>query len=568
MNEPEYSLKEGLKILIVDDSEDDVYLLTHTLKKSISSFHCRHVETIPELQTALNDSWHVVITDHHMSGFSSLEVLDAVRDSNPDLPVVIVSGEIGEDVAVGEMHRGARDYIMKDNLARLAPVVLREYRQYQSRKAHKKTEENYRFLRYHDNLTNLVNRKEFENSIGKALAEVKRSRKTHVLMFLDLDQFKVVNDTCGHIAGDELLVRTTNILKACIRERDTLARLGGDEFGILLDNCHKDGAFKVAKTIRRKVQENRFIWEGKPFEVTISLGMVEINEHARDIHELLSCADIACYAAKDKGRDGMVWFTPDDVEYNKRRSEMQWAPRIRQAAEEDLFVLYHQPMANLANLPGTNTEFLLRMSSPEGLIGPGEFIPAAERYNLMPVIDRWVVKHVFEYLNTAGLGHQADGTYFINLSGSTLSDRSFFEDIKRLQKLNLINPQSICFEITETAAIDNLVDAVGFIGEIRQHGYKFALDDFGVGLSSFSYLKTIPVDYLKIDGSFVRNMLEDSIDRGIVEACNKIAHAAGLLTVAEFVENSKTLELLRQIGVDYAQGYGIKKPGPLLIDPL
>lgn len=568
MNEPETQQDEQLKLLIVDDSEDDVYLLIHTLNRGNLNYQYRHVETIKEVQAALAESWDVVITDHHMNGFSSFDVLDAVRAHNQNLPVVIVSGEIGEEVAIGEMHRGAQDYIMKDNMARLVPVVLREYRQHQSHKVHEKTEADYRFLRYHDNLTNLVNRKEFEKRIGGALAEVKKSRDTHVLMFLDLDQFKVVNDTCGHIAGDELLVRTTTVLKSCIRERDTLARLGGDEFGILLDNCHKEGALKVAKTIRQKVQDNRFIWEGKPFEVTISIGMVEINEYAQDLHELLSCADIACYAAKDKGRNGMVWFTPDDVEYNKRKSEMQWAPRIRQAAEEDRFVLYHQPMANLRDLPGTHTEFLLRMSGPDGLIGPGEFIPAAERYNLMPVIDRWVVKHVFEYLNATGLGHQSEGTYFINLSGSTLSDRSFFEDIKRLQKLNIINPQNICFEITETAAIDNLVDAVGFISEIRQHGYKFALDDFGVGLSSFSYLKTIPVDYLKIDGSFVLNMLEDSIDRGIVEACNKIAHAAGLLTVAEFVEDDKTLAALTEIGVDYAQGYGIKKPGPLLIDPL
>lgn len=561
--------KEKLKLLIVDDSEDDVYLLTHTLNKGGLNYEHCHVETLKELKQALKEHWDVVITDHHMIGFTSKEVLDLVHSINQELPVVIVSGEIGEDVAVGEMHRGAQDYVMKDNMARLIPVILREHKQHQSQKAHKKTEEDYRFLRYHDNLTNLVNRKEFEKRIGEAVAEVKQNRDTHVLMFLDLDQFKVVNDTCGHIAGDELLVKTTNVLKSCIRERDTLARLGGDEFGILLDNCQKEGAFKVAASIRNKIKENRFVWEGRPFEITISIGMVEINEYAMDLHELLSCADIACYAAKDKGRNGVVWFTPDDVEYNKRKSEMQWAPRIRQAAEENHFVLFHQPMANLgAQSQGLHTEFLLRMKDNNGLIPPGAFIPAAERYNLMPVIDRWVVKNVFEYLNAAGLGHQNDSTYFINLSGSTLSDQSFFDDIKSLQKRNNINPQNICFEITETAAIDNLVDAVDFISEIRQLGYKFALDDFGVGLSSFSYLKTIPVDYLKIDGSFVLNMLQNDIDRGIVEACNKIAHAAGLKTVAEFVENNEILQALTKMGVDYAQGYGIQKPGPVTIDPM
>lgn len=557
-----------LNLLIVDDCEDDVFLLLHTLSKGGLQFDYNHIETLEELDEALDQHWDVVITDHHMIGFTSEQVLDLVRSKNPSLPVVIVSGEIAEDLAVSEMHRGAQDFVMKDNMARLIPVILREHRQHQSHQAHKKTEENYRFLRYHDNLTNLVNRKEFENRVAEALEEIKVSRDTHVLMLLDLDQFKVVNDTCGHIAGDELLVKTTNVLKSCIRERDTLARMGGDEFGILLTGCHKEGALKVANTIRQKVKDSRFIWEDKPFEVTISIGMVEVNEYGATLHELLSCADIACYAAKDKGRGGVVWFTPDDVEYNKRKTEMQWAPRIRQAAEENKFVLYHQIMKNLKEGPGLSTEFLLRMRDEEGLIPPGAFIPAAERYNLMPVIDRWVVKNVFEYLNCTGLSHQPEGMYFINLSGSTLSDPSFFEDIKLQQKRNHINPSSICFEITETAAIDNLVDAVEFISEIRNQGYKFALDDFGVGLSSFSYLKTIPVDFLKIDGSFVLNMMRNDIDRGIVEACNKIAHAAGLKTVAEFVETDSILEELKKIGVDFAQGYGIKKPGPITIDPL
>ena len=565
MNEPVAKTEEVfLKLLVVDDSDDDVFLLEHTLRKGGLAFAHTHVETLSDLEAALTEAWDVVITDHHMIGFSSKDVLDMVRARYQELPVVIVSGEIGEDVAVGEMHRGAQDYIMKDNLARLIPVILREYRQHESTKALRKTEEDYTFLRYHDKLTNLVNRQEFEVRLGQAIEKVKASRETNVLLFLDLDQFKVVNDTCGHIAGDELLVKTTEILKSCIKEKDTLARLGGDEFGILLDNCNKQDALNVAQQIRLKVKANRFVWSGVPFEVSISIGVVEINSYTPDIHELLSCADIACYAAKDKGRDGIVLFTPSDEEYTKRKSEMRWAPKIRQAAAEDRFVLYHQPMQNLKAGDDGHTEFLLRLQDGKGgFIPPGEFIPAAERYNLMPVIDRWVVRHVFEYLHRAGLGQKEQGTYFINLSGSTLSDQSFFDDIRHLQQENAILPPRICFEITETAAIDNLVDAVDFIAEIRQLGFKFALDDFGVGLSSFSYLKTIPVDYLKIDGSFVLNMLENSIDRGIVEACNKIAHAAGLVTIAEFVETKEIIQGLKEIGVDYAQGYGVERPGPL-----
>ena len=382
-------------------------------------------------------------------------------------------------------------------------------------------------------------------------------------MLLDLDQFKLVNDTCGHIAGDELLVRTTRILKGQIRENDTLARLGGDEFGILLECCNKQMALETSYRIRKAVNEARFIWEGHPYEVSISIGLVEINDQATDHQQLLSCADIACYAAKDLGRGGVVWFTPHDEEYTKRKKEMQWAPRLRQAVEENRFVLYHQPMASLQGKPGVHSEFLLRLKGEDGLIAPGIFLPAAERYNLMPLIDRWVVRNVFEYLGRTGLGREPLGTYFINLSGSTLSDQSFFDDIKLLQKQCNVLPQRICFEITETAAIDNLVDTVEFIGEIREQGFKFALDDFGVGLSSFSYLKTIPVDYLKIDGSFVSNMLENSIDCGIVNSCNQIAHAAGLETIAEFVEHDRVKDALKAIGVDFAQGFGVCKPMPL-----
>jgi diguanylate cyclase (GGDEF)-like protein len=395
------------------------------------------------------------------------------------------------------------------------------------------------------------------------LDDVKKSRDTHVMLFLDLDQFKLVNDTCGHTAGDELLVRITKILESLIRDRDTLARLGGDEFGILLNHCQKDEAMDTAQRIKKAVKDSRFVWEGNTFETTISIGMVEINEHAHDYREILSCADIACYAAKDRGRDAVVWFSPEDEEYNKRKSEMQWVPRIKQAAEENKFVLFHQPMEGLQGNFSAHEEFLVRLKEDGKLIAPFEFIPSAERYNLMPVIDRWVVKHVFEYLQKSGYGTKEEGTYFINLSGSTLSDQSFFDDIKKWQKEFQIKPERVCFEITETAAIDNLVDAVEFINDIRELGFKFALDDFGVGLSSFSYLKTIPVDYLKIDGSFVKNMVNNEIDRGIVEACNSIAHAAGLITVAEFVEDDEISSLLKIIGVDFAQGFGIVKPAPI-----
>jgi len=557
---------EEFNLLIVDDSEDDVFLLMHALRKGGLNPKHTHVEDKDELSDALENQgpWDLVITDHNMVVFNSAEALQIVREHSRDLSVIIVSGEIAEKAAIDSMQEGgAQDFIMKDNLARLIPVISRELKQNESRKAKLQAEANYHYLAYHDTLTDLVNRREFENRLSQALQDAKKSQETHIFMFLDLDQFKIINDTCGHLAGDELLVQVTQTLKNQIRERDTLARLGGDEFGILLKNHTKNQALQIAADIRTNVANMRFIWQKKPFDTSISIGIVQVDESVSDQQELLACADIACYASKDKSQDGVTWYSDDDTDLNQRRTDMHWAPRIKQAALQDNFVLFLQPMTNLQGGLGPHAEFLVRMDEGEGLIPPGEFIPAAERYNLMPTIDRWVVKNVFKYLDDSELGRQEQGTYFVNLSGSTLSDQSFFEYIKLLQKEHNINPQLICFEITETEAINNLVDSVEFIIDIREKGFKFALDDFGVGLSSFTYLKTIPVDFLKIDGGFVKNMLNDPIDQGIVDACNHIAHAAGLKTVAEFIEDAETLEALTSMGVDFGQGYHMAKPGPL-----
>lgn len=557
---------DSFKLLIVDDSEDDVYLLMHALKKGGLKPNHTHVENKIELNDALEHQgpWDLVITDHNMVVFNSTEALQVVREYSADLSVIIVSGEIDEVAAIDSMKAGgAQDFIMKDNLARLIPVICRELQQNESRKAKLQAEANYHYLAYHDTLTDLVNRREFENRLAQALQDAKRNHETHIFMFLDLDQFKIINDTCGHLAGDELLVQVTHTLKKQIRERDTLARLGGDEFGILLKNHTKHQALQLAEDLRDSVSNMRFMWQKKPFDTVISIGIVQIDKGVSDQQELLARADIACYASKDKSHDGITWYSEDDHDLNRRRSDMHWAPRIKQAALHDYFVLHLQAMTNLQCEEGPHAEFLVRMDEGEGLIPPGDFIPAAERYNLMPTIDRWVVKNVFKYLDESDLGRQEKGTYFVNLSGSTLSDQSFFEYIKLLQKEHNINPQLICFEITETEAINNLVDSVEFIIDIREKGFKFALDDFGVGLSSFTYLKTIPVDFLKIDGGFVKNMLNDPIDQGIVDACNHIAHAAGLKTVAEFIEDADTLTVLASMGVDFGQGYHMAKPAPL-----
>lgn len=556
------TVKKTFNLLIIEDSEDDALLLIRALRKGGLTPNYLRVDSKTALTKALeNSSWDMVITDHNMPGFSSEQAIQLVNEITPRTPLIMVSGTVADDVAVNAMRQGAQDYVLKHNLTRLIPAIERELRE---SKARHETEQALAHISFHDPLTNLLNRAEFERKINQAVKSVQSNNETHVLMYLDLDQFKIVNDTCGHMAGDELLKQVTSLLKLHVRSNDDLARLGGDEFGILVHRGIKETALRLAERIRSEIKEHPFHWQDKRFDISISIGMVSVDRESISGQELLSCADVACYAAKDKGRDGIQWYTPKDKEYNQRREEMRWASKIRNSLKNEQFFLHFQPMQALqTESEALHGEFLIRLMDEEQIIPPGVFIPAAERYNLMPAVDRWVIENVFKLLAETGLGFKDEGTFFINLSGLSLSDKSFFNDLRYHLKEYKINPNRICLEITETAAISNLGDAVGFIKEIRAEGFKFALDDFGAGLSSFSYLKTIPVDYLKIDGSFVQHLLNDPIDRGIVEACNQISHAAGLKTIAEFIENKETLEALKHIGVDFGQGYVIAKPAPL-----
>jgi len=419
----------------------------------------------------------------------------------------------------------------------------------------------------HDPLTGLVNRTEFERRLDAAL-EALDGQRHHALCYLDLDQFKVVNDTCGHVAGDELLRQLTLLLQQTIRERDTLARLGGDEFGVLLEGCPLENALRITEEMRRTVKEFRFYWQDKSFELGVSIGLVPIDAPGIDRSELLSAADVACYAAKDKGRNRVHVYQPDDEELAQRHGEMQWIARISEAFEQDRFRLYRQSIVPLRPTPDhrTHHEILIRMLDANGhLIPPGAFIPAAERYDLMPTIDRWVVRQAFRHFAS----HCRDTyaiqpcVFAINLSGASLGDEHLLEFIRDQLTEHTVPPEAFCFEITETAAISNFTRANRLIGELKGLGCQFALDDFGAGLSSFAYLKNLPVDYLKIDGGFVRDMVRDPMDRAIVEAINEIGHVMGIATIGEFVEDEETLDLLRAIGVDYGQGFGIERPVPI-----
>ena len=462
------------------------------------------------------------------------------------------------------MRNGAQDYVMKDNLARLIPAIEREIKESEVRYEKHLVEQDLKHLTYHDQLTGLANREHFEHFIKTSLEQTTNNQTEHALLSLDLDQFKIINDACGHLAGDELLKQISLVLIRLAKSGDKVARMGADEFAIVLSHTSPEAALQIARNIQDSIRDLNFNWEQKTFSTSISIGVVSLSNKTTSVVNALSCADMACNAAKEKGHGGIQWFDEQDQEYLKRRGEMHWVSKIKQAIAEDQFVLHFQTMAGLqSHCLGLHGEFLVRLNEPDRLVYPGEFIPAAERYKLMPKLDRWVVENAFKYLSESGLGKKDEGTYFINLSGSSLSDKAFFNDVRALLTKYKIKPQRICLEITETSAIDNFQSAVEFITEIRDEGFKFALDDFGAGMSSFSYLKKIPVDYLKIDGSFVLNLLNDPIDRGIVEACNGISHAAGLQTIAEFVENQETADALKLIGVDFAQGFGIERPGPL-----
>jgi diguanylate cyclase (GGDEF)-like protein/PAS domain S-box-containing protein len=418
----------------------------------------------------------------------------------------------------------------------------------------------------HDLLTGLVNRREFENRLERALKSAKARESSYALCYLDIDQFKIVNDTCGHSAGDALLGQVGALLKSKVRWRDTLSRLGGDEFGVLLESCSLDEAMRMAETLREGVRNFRFTWEERVFRLGASIGVVPITADNEDVASILSAADSACAAAKEQGRNRVHSFAENDIELMRRRREMQWAARITAALEEGRFELFRMPIQPLQKkIEGAHYELLLRMRDENGrIVAPDNFIAAAERYGITPNIDRWVIENAFRWLVSEADERERLAMCSINLSGQSLGDDKFLPFVIDQFQRSGIDSSKICFEITETAAVASFSQANRFIQALKELGCKFALDDFGTGLSSFGYLKHFPVDYLKIDGSFVREILHDPIDREMVRSINEIGHLTGKQTIAEFAENAEIIQMLTDIGVDFAQGYGIAQPQRVL----
>jgi diguanylate cyclase (GGDEF)-like protein len=426
-----------------------------------------------------------------------------------------------------------------------------------------------RLLNYqasHDSLTGLINRREFEHRVERAIRHARIQSANHALLYLDLDQFKVVNDTCGHAAGDELLQQLSRLLLGSVRNRDTLSRLGGDEFGMLLDNCPLDKAIVIANNLLKTFEQFQFSWGQSCFTLGISIGVVPIDVNTTDIAGAMSAADSACYIAKESGRNQIKVAHLGDRRLQQRHGEMQWVSRLTRALDENRFALYYQPIVPCADRlnRGIFIEVLLRLMDDDGtVVAPGIFLPAAEKYNIAPAIDRWVITHAMRWLaENSGPGRHPVKVS-INLSGQSVGHQEMLRFIIRSMDETGIDPDSIIFEVTETATISNIAAATSFMLTLRGCGFRFALDDFGSGLSSFNYLKKLPVDFLKIDGIFVRDILADPVDYALVRSINELGQLLDKHTIAECVETREVADELRSIGIDFMQGHAFGKPEPL-----
>ncbi len=419
----------------------------------------------------------------------------------------------------------------------------------------------------HDLLTGLYNRREFERHLQAALLDARASGVEYALCYLDLDMFKAVNDTCGHVAGDELLKQISLMFRQRLRKEDILARVGGDEFAILLRRCSLERAEEISEQIRNAMKDFRFVWEEKTVDVGVSIGVMRVAADSGDLKDVFRIADVACRVAKEAGRNRIHLFRPNDLTVARREREIDWVQRIGRAVSENQFVLYGQwirPLGRARDKP-SHCEVLLHLKDESGqVVMPTAFLPAAERYHLMPAIDRWVVRATLAILRgLPATALERLGCFNINLSGQSLCDPEFLTYVLQELKTSGVDPEKICFEVTETEAVTNLSSAVQLITRIKEAGCRFALDDFGSGMSSFSYLKNMPVDYLKIDGSFVCNIAEDQTDLAMVSSINQVAHIMGIETIAEYVESDAIRVALETLGVDYGQGFALARPAPL-----
>ncbi|MDX1378561.1 MAG: EAL domain-containing protein [Anaerolineales bacterium] len=552
----------AVRLLVVEDSEDDTELILHILRKEFEVSYTR-VEDEQGLRSALSSqTWDVVVTDHNMPQLNSFTSLALVRQTDFDVPVIILSGSIGEELAVKAMQQGAQDYVLKDKMSRLVPAIKRELKEAKNRRAQRAAEEAIRHLAFHDPLTGLPNRNMFTRILEETIQSHQAEGQTHALLYLDLDQFRLINDVCGHVAGDEYLLTVTEHMKSALDEGDVISKMGGDAFAILLRNKGLEAAEELANEIRSSIKDIVHVCHNQVFRISASIGVVLIAGQKVSSAELISAADVACYTAKDNGRDQVVVSSSSKADAYKHREEMVWTARIRDALENNKFVMAAQRIVSLDSTRTDCWEYLLRLRGDNGeLILPAQFLPAAERYNLIAQIDKWVVDQVLKHLSK--VEDPRTSIRFVNISSSSLMDDEFCEFVYDRVASSKALPFRLCFEITENAAIRRFEQVMAFINETKSLGCKFALDDFGSGMCSLAYLRTLPADFIKIDISFIARILDSPIDYSIVAAIQRISQLANMVTVAEGVERQDVFDRLRSMSIDYAQGYLIGRPEPI-----
>ncbi|XHS77236.1 EAL domain-containing protein [Burkholderiaceae bacterium UC74_6] len=596
-------VRRSARVLLVDDTPTNLDVLQGLLEPlglelSTANSGERALQVVQRLTPDL------ILLDIMMPGIDGIEVCRRLKaaPATADIPVIFVTGA-GDNVDAG-FAAGGVDYLVKpvranDLRARVSAHLergwllrelaernasLEEARRTLERRVEERTrelsvansnlhnevqerrvaEDRLNFLARHDFLTRLMNRPALESSLAQLLAA--GGQRSHCLIHLDLDRFKVVNDICGHVAGDELLREISELLRRELQPLDLLARMSGDEFTLVLVDADLARGRNVAERLRKAVEAFRFSWQNQVFTQTTSVGLTSVASTHGGVQELLGQADAACFAAKEEGRNRVHVYDERIIDIQSRRAQLALAPRLTEALEKDSFELFSQRILRLdAPEVGEHYELLLRMRDAEGqLIEPADFIPAAERLGMMPQVDRWVVRRVFRFYreNPEQLLRLDRAT--VNLSGQSLCDPAFDAFVADQLAEGGLPADKLCFEITETAAITNLQSSVRFMHKFRRAGVRFALDDFGAGVSSFAYLKTLPVDFLKIDGMFVKDIAENPVDRAMVRAINEIGQVMGRQTVAEFAETDEIVEILRQIGVNYAQGFGVARPQALI----
>ncbi len=566
------------KILFVDDEKNILDGYRRNLRGTFN------IETVESGYAALElistqGPYAVVVSDMRMPEMDGVELLTNVEKQTPDTIRIMLTGNADQKTATDALNKGHIFQFLnkpcsKEKLIDVIDAAIIQYRQSKKNKerldkALTGVDDLTQKLAYHsshDQLTNLINRNEFEHKIQMIFEKIRAQKDEHTLCHIDIDQIKVVNDGCGHIAGDELIRQLTSIIRGFLRKRDTLARIGGDEFGLFLEYCPLNQGEQVAEAIREKIEQYSFQWDNKQFHITVSIGLVHITELSESVSQILSCADSACSLAKEMGRNRVHVYQLEDAVIAQHHGDMLWVPRINQALNEDRFELYAQPIVPIQGDfdEGDHYELLIRLKGEDGkIVPPGMFLPAAEKYNLATKLDCWVISSAFNWLKNHPVQLNNLHMCSINLSGITLGDNTFVDFVEEQFNKTKIPPQKICFEITETAAISNLSNANKCIEKLKSLGCPFALDDFGSGLSSFAYLRQLPVEFLKIDGMFIKEIDKNEFDLAMVKSMRDIAQVVGMKTIAEFVENDDILNVLKDIGIDHAQGYGIGKPVPL-----